>query len=345
MSNYNYSAQGSLSIKRLRTGDSLFVSLNLEGGIPLFQGVDPDSGAVTPDWTKDNERPIIAPRVTSSIGNAVTLSNHNWYYEDTLLVFTGATENGFVADSRGQFALDMTSGRLKIIDNLASAENKGSDNLRYMGKASVGGVEYSVSKDIEVVIQPMGSSAYAGFVTASDTQLESTMEYITLSTELWHGTGKMTNYYVRWFKDNEEWVEKKGQKAAHVTHDDVNGSQVFIAEFYLSQTDTSYVDRFGIQVIDVKDEYRVKLLITSANKDVDSGSDVTVAAQVVNTTTGAQVEMANPSWTLTLMDGDKWKEIRHVDTNTITITTADTDVTEDGVLRLRDVEVIGEVTW
>ena len=40
-----YSTQGSVTIKRLRNGDSLFITLE-SNGIPLYQGVDTSSGAV-----------------------------------------------------------------------------------------------------------------------------------------------------------------------------------------------------------------------------------------------------------------------------------------------------------
>ena len=71
-----YSAQGSITIKRLRNGDNFFISLEVTNGIPLFQGVDEKTGAVSPDWTVAANQPIITPRVTSARGNSVSLSMH-----------------------------------------------------------------------------------------------------------------------------------------------------------------------------------------------------------------------------------------------------------------------------
>ena len=45
----NYSAQNSITIKRLRSNDSLMLTFE-NNGIPLFQAVDEESGAVSPDW-------------------------------------------------------------------------------------------------------------------------------------------------------------------------------------------------------------------------------------------------------------------------------------------------------
>ena len=44
---YDYSAQNSITIKRLRANDSLTLSFD-NNGIPLFQGVDAESGVVSP---------------------------------------------------------------------------------------------------------------------------------------------------------------------------------------------------------------------------------------------------------------------------------------------------------
>ncbi len=46
----NYSAQNSITIKRLRSNDSLMLTFE-NNGIPLFQAVDEESGAVSPDWS------------------------------------------------------------------------------------------------------------------------------------------------------------------------------------------------------------------------------------------------------------------------------------------------------
>ena len=42
----NYSAQNSITIKRLRSNDSLMLTFE-NNGIPLFQAVDEESGAVS----------------------------------------------------------------------------------------------------------------------------------------------------------------------------------------------------------------------------------------------------------------------------------------------------------
>ena len=86
----DYSAQGSITIKRLRNGDSLYISFNTNGK-PLYQGVDTSTGSVSPDWTVAANQPIITPKVTSVRGNTVVRSSHQWKWNGQTLLFTGAT--------------------------------------------------------------------------------------------------------------------------------------------------------------------------------------------------------------------------------------------------------------
>ena len=344
------SAQGSITVKRLRTGGSLFITLQLNDK-PLFQNVSPDNGAVAPDWKTAGNQPVITPVVTSSLGNSVTLGTHAWYYEGNILVFTGSSSSGFTTDSSGKFAMNPTTGALKIIDNLASAANTASDILKYTGVANVGGVEYPIEKEIEVIIQNMGANAHTGYVMASNTQLNSEASESTLTTRLFSGSGDVFNYYVRWYKDGEEWAANAGKKTITVTSADVNGSQLFIAEFFGIASGSpkgNVLARHGINIVDTKDIYRILLTITSSNKDVDEGKSVTLSASVFNTTTNAKVDLpSDAAWALTVMDGATWTEIRSVNSSTIEISTDDTDVkaTDSSPAKIRDVEVVAEVTW
>ena len=90
----NLSAQGSITVKRLRNGDTFFISLDLNG-VPLYQGVDPVTGDVPPDWRVAANQPVITPKVTSARGNIVSLGGHQWSYNGQVLVFTGASSGNW----------------------------------------------------------------------------------------------------------------------------------------------------------------------------------------------------------------------------------------------------------
>ena len=114
MATNNYSAQGCIPVRRVRNNDSL--SISIESTQPLFQGVDANNDNATPfpNWeTDDSARPILTPVVKSAKGNIVSLSNHQWKYGDTLLVFSGSTSGSFQLTGDGKFGKD-ANGRLKI---------------------------------------------------------------------------------------------------------------------------------------------------------------------------------------------------------------------------------------
>ena len=338
----NYSAQGSITIKRLRNGDSLFLTLETNG-IPLYQGVDPESGAVSPDWTQAANQPVITPHANSVRGNLVTLSNHAWYYNSSTvpLNFNGATSGDWTTDSTGKFQLNSITGALKIIANLASLSNIANDSLIYRAVATVAGVEYNVEKSIDILIQNVGASSYVGFIISSTEQLTSLVTTATLTTQLQLAAEAINSYHVKWYKDDTEWVDKAGQKTITVTRDDVDGTQLFIAEFYKSSGDTDPVYRAGVRIIDTLDDFQVVCYVSSANKEVDTGSPVTVAAKIVNQTTNAVVTPLNPTWRMDVMKKSDWSVLKTANTNSIQVTTLETDT--DG--QENDVEVTAEVSW
>lgn len=320
----NYSAQGSITIKRLRNGDSIFLTLELNGK-PLYQAVDDKTGAVIPDWGIEANRPVITPKASTTRGNIVYLSEHTWTYNGVLLAFNGATSGGYITDSTGKFGLNPANGALKIIANLASAINVANDTLVYGCQATVVGVEYNLTKSIDIQIAKAGSSSYFGFINASSTQMDVDHASVDLTTELWLSGSGISDYYVRWYKGNREWTAKAGQKAITVSRDDIDSSQLFIAEFYLHAEDSQHIFRAGICILDTLDEISLVPYISSANKEVSEGSPVTVSARLIRVSTGAVLTPSNPQWAMTIMDGDTWEQKASGSSNSIQVTTAHTD--------------------
>lgn len=339
----NHSAQGSITIKRLRNGDTLFLTLQTNG-IPLYQGVDKQSNRVAPDWTVAANQPEITPVANSVRGNGVTLSNHTWYYNSNQvpLNFNGAVDGDWTTDSTGKFKLNGTTGALRIIANLASSTNYSNDTLIYRGTATVAGIEYSVEKSIDILIQQFGSNSYMGFIIADTEQLTSTVTSTKLSTQLWQES-KINDYYPVWYKDDTLWSAKNGQKEITVGLSDVDGTQLFICKFFLNQSDTDPVAVAGIRIIDTQDDFQVVCYISSTNKEVFSGQNggVTVAAKIINQRTNTEITPASPTWRMDVMKKSDWSVLKTAAANTIVVTTTETD--SGG--QENDVEVMAEVTW
>ena len=337
----NYSAQGSITIKRLRNGDSIFLTLELNGK-PLYQSWDEQKSSASPDWSVAANQWVLTPKATSTKGNNVTLSQHNWVYNGVALVFNGATSGDYVLDSTGKFGRNPVNGALRVMANLASAVNIANDTLEYSCVATVAGSEYNLSKSVDIQIQKGGASSYFGYINASTTQLDGTHTSAVLATELWLSASEVSDYYIKWYKDSEEWSDKAGQKSITVTRDDIAGSQLFIAEFYKASGDTDYVFRAGVSIIDTMDEIILVPYISSSNKEVDTGNPVVVKARIVRASTNTVLTPTNPVWYFTIMDGDTWTVKGATDAESISVTTDHTDQADGST---HDVEVLVEVSF
>lgn len=344
MATQQYSAQNSIRVTRLQNGETFYISFDLgNNGNPLYQGVDDKSGTVVPDWTDPTKQPIIIPKVVTARGNQADLSFHAWKYNGIQLNFNGAETDGWKADSTGKFMMETATGALRIVANLASLTNVANDTLTYTCQATVSGKEYNLEKSVDILIQTVGTNAYVGFVDAETTILDASTLTVQLIAKLMFGGAWTTDFYVKWYKDDTEWTAKAGQKQISVGRSDVDGTQLFIAEFYKDSSSTTPLYRAGIRIIDSLDDYIVNFSITSANKDVGPGSDVTYKAYVENVRTKSQQTLKNAAWSLRLMKEEDLTEIRRVSTDTITVTTADTDdpTTGEG----RDVLLHAEVDF
>lgn len=333
-----YSAQGSITIRRLRTGGSIYITLE-SNGIPLYQGVDPESGIARPDWTVAKNQPMLTPKVVSTRGNKVTLQMHRWSYNGISIKF--GTGSDWVTSEDGKFQMNANTGALKIVKNLANKVNIANDILTYECQAVVAGAEYNLTKSVDIAIQNAGASSYYGTITATTEQLTSEVTTSTIKTNLFLAGTTVSEYYVKWFKDNTLWSEKNGQKTITVGRDDVHGTQLIIAEFYKASSETTPVFRAGLRIIDTLDEFIVVCFISSTNKEVNEGSPVTVSAKIVNTRTNATVSPASASWRMDVMDRKTWQVLKTAATNSISVTTTETDKNGEE----NDVEVLGEVSW
>lgn len=335
-----FSVQNSITIKRLRSSDSLILTFG-NNGIPLFQAIDEVSGAIAPNWEIPENQPIRIPNIVSTRGLVVNILSHSWSYNGTLLNFNGTTVGGWTNDSTSKFQIN-DEGHIKIVKNLASSINVAGDILSYTTQVSVAGVEYTLSGELEIVIQKMGASSYYATILAETETLSSDVTSTNLTTKLFQGVTQIMSYHTKWFKDFVEWPEKVGQKNITVTREDIGGAQLFIVEIYkTSAVGEPVIARAGIRIMDVSDEYKVIVEITSANKMVSEGNNVTVTAKIVNMKTGAVYAPAGAVWRLDVMNREDWTSLKTSATNTIVVTTTETD--RNG--NYYDVDVMAEVTF
>lgn len=359
----NYTAQGSITITRLRNGDSLFLNLNVLD-MPLYQGINNENGAVSPDWKNGEKQPRIVPTVVSARGDSVSTKDHLWKYNGILLTFSapasgkewGANTNSGI---NGKFEMKYSSGKqtgeIRIVDNLASRDNNGNDTLEYSCKAEIGKMSYPLSQSIDILIQPIGATAHQGFIMTANPTLTNQNKEAVLNTKLLGSGEEVSNYFVKWFNGAGTRIPTTpdGAKSLTVTRDNVNWIELFTAEFYLGNSaplaGATPVAKSGIRITDIADEYKI-VLTASPSTEVAPGSDVTITAKVINTQTGAVVAPASgvsPTWTFRVMRN--WTERRNYSgpSNVFAVTCVDTDCgtgdINDGVQY--DVEILVSATW
>ena len=320
MATNNYSAQGCIPVRRVRNNDSL--SISIESTQPLFQGVDANNDNATPfpNWeTDDAARPILTPVVKSAKGNIVSLSNHQWKYGDTLLVFSGSTSGSFQLTGDGKFGMD-ANGRLKIFKNLASSSSTSSDTLTYSGTAKIGDSStQDVSGFVTILIQPMGNNSYMGWITANrsiltDAPNENTA---TLSARLWLSTTELTDFSVKW--KNSAGKVLGSDKTITVTRDMVNGSTLITCEFYHKDAQNACF-RAGKVMTDNADEYGIVGEVSNLIGD----KAATITGRIKNTRTNSIVSPTNVSWNAKAYK-DNNELIKQVSSNVITISKSESD--------------------
>jgi len=279
----DYSAQGSITVKRLRSGDTITLSFS-QNKIPLYQSVDTDTGSVSPDWSVAANQPTVTPSLTSARGNSVSLVRFTWKWNGTN-----------VEEYPALFSVDSTTGALTITGNLASTENYANDVLTFTCTARCAGVEYTFERAIDVVITKKGASSYEGFVTADYTTISTEHETATATLSLFLGETQLSEYFVKWYKGSIDTpfvpvgsstqatntVTSSGGDTRTFGRADVDGTALFIAEFYLSASDTNPVTCAALRIVDASDEYNVVFGIVSGTQ-VDDSSSVVVQANLVN---------------------------------------------------------------
>lgn len=330
-----YSVSSSITVRRIRHGDSL--SLLLEGnGKPLFQSWDDQAGTCSPDWSIAANQPVITPRVSSLRQLPVTLTGHSWSYNGVTLAFTGTASSGYIADTTGKFALNPDTGALKIIGNLASSVNTANDTLQYSCVAVVSGVEYTLTQSIDVVIQKGGASSYYGYIDATTLMLDSGHTSSVLTPHLWLSGNDVSSFYVKWYKGSAVFRALAAAAGITVLRSDVDSCNLFLAEFYLHSDDSTPVCRAGVSITDTLDPIVLVPYISSAAKDLNDENDsVVVKARAYKSSTGAIVTLTNPTWAFVASDPNTWTVKKTSSSDSITITTEESDEADGTVHDVR----------
>lgn len=279
------------AVRRTPKGDTLSINLQTNG-VPLFQGLNPDTFTVSPKWSEDGIHPVITPTVGSARKNNVTLTNHAWAYNGKDLGFSSSGTGWETSTVDNRFKLNHADGSLSIIGDLASKVNQDSDTLTYSGDAVLGASIYPMQKSIDILVSMLGGSSYFGGVSADTTVLSKGQTQATLRPWLFNSAGgEVSTYSINLYRGSGTDLAGtyKNPASGIVIHRDKTGDtdklyvdshQLFVLEFVV---DGAAVYRTGISIDDISDIYQLAL---NSVGQVDEDSNQTFRCIVTNCETG-----------------------------------------------------------
>lgn len=267
------STGAAFSVRFLRNGDQVIVTRNVVdkfgNGAALFQVVDPNSGTVAPDWTVEDNQPIIQLGVRSSAGYPAEITGVTWAYNGTTLNFTLDGANWVTATNDNRFKARINNDKyeLKIVANLASRTEVANKQITYEVSYISNAMTDSVRGNVDVLIQTAGSDSHILQITTNRVELDEINTQAILTAVGMYGTETVSigqnGYTIKWYKDGVEIV---GQTASTltVTRDMVDGGSIFIAKLFLNG---NAVAQDSKRINDIADEYQISYTPTSAGSN------------------------------------------------------------------------------
>jgi hypothetical protein len=292
-------AYGTVTIKRLPTGDNVQLTLNISRALAIVYN---DNG-VTTDWSSNP--PVVTPRVISQRGQAVTVTQPKWYLDGTEIQF-GEESGGKKTSTDGIFEMNTTTYALTIKSANIFSGIYYNRLLRFSCGVVVGSAApMTFSKECEIQVLKAGENSYIGAITSGNTILDGTNTTVTLGTSLESSQGSVTSYAVVWYKslpgtDAEITTGiTDATKTLTLARGDVDGAIRIEAHFIVNSI---VVAKAGITVIDMGDDYRV---ILSEEVSVEYGGTVSITPRLVRMPeNGSPTSVTPQAWGVEV-DNDK----------------------------------------
>lgn len=261
------------SVRFLRNGDQITVDRNVVNmyneGAALFQGLNSQSGIPTPDWTKEENQPIIRLGIRSAAGYPTEITNVTWAYEGKTLIFAYNGDTWVTAsnDSRFQACINGSYYELKIVDNLASADVKSNRQINYEISYVSNAHSDTIQGSIDVLIQQVGSDSHILQITTDHVVLDATVTEAKLKAVATYGSNPVTiginDYSVKWYKDSDELSGQTGATLT-VNREMVSGGSIFVAKLLHNG---NVVAQDGQRINDIADEYQITYTPTNAGSN------------------------------------------------------------------------------
>lgn len=279
---------GSITLKRLKKGVNVVLSIETENAA-LYQGWNDKTSIPVPNFQTPANQPILVPKAVATNGQTASITNGTWYYNNTMLVVTTtATSEGFYKCSDARFAINPSNYKLRIIDNIASANNTSNDMFTFKCSGEAASTSYESEATAELHLQIVGSSAAALYIEGG-----CTLSLANPSTKLKarffiDGNEITSGYSYRFFNENNKTLQDSISIEFTATRDMIDG----IGGIYCSAYKTGDSEKKALatdfhKITDIGDEYELE---ASCDKDWDGTNKQIVTAHVYRFVAGEKGE-------------------------------------------------------
>ena len=212
---------------------------------PLKQYLKLGTSAVTPDWNKVEEQPLIYPRMQSqNTGLRLTTisGSGKWKYNDVEIKFDSnglSLDKKFKRETYKDGIVEVPA--LRIVGNLASADNTSADKLDFSAKVMVGVSELSVNPTLTISIEEVAGDPYDSYMVASNGGvIDNYTDSVICEATLRKGGAKVTDSVTyKFFADHPDGRKEIKADAGTpnkktFTKDDIDSSLVVMCEMSVS---------------------------------------------------------------------------------------------------------------
>jgi hypothetical protein len=269
---------GSITLKRLKKGVNVIMSIETENAA-LYQGWNDKSGTPVPNFTTPANQPILVPKVVATNNQTASITSGSWYYNNTLLVVTTtATSEGFYKCSDARFAINPQNYKLRIIDNIASAQNTSNDIFTFKCSGEAAGSSYETEGTAELHLQIVGSSAAALYIQGPCTlSLEASTAQLVARFFI-DGKEELSGYSYLFYDENDKTLQDSTSTTFTVTRDMITAiGGIYCSVYKTGDGKKTYLATDFHKITDIGDEYELEVTV---DKDWDGTNDQYVTAHI-----------------------------------------------------------------
>lgn len=316
------------AITALQEGVTVQGSLRVNGA--LSQNYNSVSGNCVPDWKNTPSlQPVIYPVIrkgTTYMANT-QLVNTQWLYNDVPIVFDAANKSSNFTDGAtptpnplfqcGTMSVNLGGTNynvpyLKIISNLASANNIDLDTIGFTGSVEIAGKQSSFACQVDVKIAQMTSQGYLGLLSPESAIITDKNQNVSIEASLYGDDGSsVSTFYLKWFNagTGAEISSARNQKTLVVNEADVTDNMIVRCDFYTDSGFTNRVTTAFASIDDTQDPEYLYISLDNANNDfsgqLSPGESCIVTAWMATMEDSTAINTQYTNFTVKLYDGDQ----------------------------------------